>query len=40
MEMQRSLRDAYVTVRNIYNLRMAEQFLAEDLLAALGGAKT
>lgn len=39
-EMKRSLRDAYVIVRNIYNLRMAEQFLAEDLLAALGGAKT
>ncbi len=34
-QMQRSLRDAYVILPNIYTLRQAQQFLGEDLIAVL-----
>jgi hypothetical protein len=34
-EMNRSLRDAFVTLPNIYNLRQAQQHLQNDLLLAL-----
>ncbi|MFZ4766108.1 MAG: DpnII family type II restriction endonuclease [Roseimicrobium sp.] len=35
-DMERSLRDAYVILPNIYNLHQAQQHLAEDLQAWLG----